>query len=986
MHPSEIISYYIGTGDCQDMSQLPDQSVHCVITSPPYWGLRDNSLCTCVQPTRKQDGTGNPTTAGFNARYKGETPAPPVKRKPKPDCPFCHGTGHVIAMMQWEGGDPQCDHVSVRTSLKSGLRNDGREHQGLYEGEKAMLLGKPFKRTCGKCGATRVDSQLGMEETVEEYVTHLVERFREVKRVLRDDGTLWINLGDCHAGGGRAGRNPKHWAQHTEFGKPGNEATFGLPMNVPHGMKSKDLVGVPWLVAFALRADGWYLRMDNIWCLSGGTWLYVRTPKTEGPMMLKDLPRSKSISLWNGKQWTKVLNCVRILRRGDEIEVVLRSGERITCSPEHRFPTNRGILPARELIVTDVLKSTPLPDSREYAPPAIPPETAWFIGLYLAEGSHSGDTRGNKGCIQISGNLGEGDARYARLERIANYYGAVINRFVYGNQYEIKLNGKVIDAILDEYIGGRTARTKYLKPICWQHSNEWLRNLLDGYLGGDGHWEPEANRWRLGFTRNYSLERDLRILCARLGYYIRLKPHLATITGRQKKYPSFRGEIRFFQSGHHNCKDQNEIIKIRHARCRYLYDITVEDEPHLFALSSGILTHNSKPNCLPESCTDRTTSSHEYVFLFAKSGKPQYWVHPEFGATRKHPEPDYIYKNQQTGEKTRDAPADWESTTFETVHKRRDLLKGIIETRSKHKLWKRRNLWRGKDYFYDATAIREPIAGSTRERDKYTRITKGKDGPYSVQHDHETPSNPAGRNKRSVWWISPQPYEGAHFSTFPEAIPEIAIKAGTSAKGVCPECGAPWVRIENRVTEDEFGEVEFSDGRTTPQGTHKKKGGQYEAFLETHPPKTAGWSPSCECGADPAAIAQWRKSCGADTKGGYHGQATKDYDGAGVQNASAVKARILAGLGAKQTIGWAATCGHVREPIPALVLDNFAGSGTTLYVTLRLNRRGIAWELNPANVQLIHDRIKPFKNQARIDSFLKQEVESVCVTKGEREN
>src|SRR4030065_18898 len=140
MHPSEIMSYYIGTGDCQAMSQLPDQSVHCVITSPPYWGLRDNSLCTCVQPTRKQDGTGNPTTAGFNARYKGETPAPPVKRKPKP--------------------------------------------------------------ACGKCGATRVDSQLGMEETVEEYVTHLVERFREVKRVLRDDGTLWINLGDCHAGVG----------------------------------------------------------------------------------------------------------------------------------------------------------------------------------------------------------------------------------------------------------------------------------------------------------------------------------------------------------------------------------------------------------------------------------------------------------------------------------------------------------------------------------------------------------------------------------------------------------------------------------------------------------------------------------------------------------------------------------------------------------------------------------------------------------------
>ncbi len=105
---------------------------------------------------------------------------------------------------------------------------------------------------------------LGLEPTPELYVQHLVEIFREVRRVLHDDGTLWLNLGDSYAGSqkgigadGRAYGGPK---QRT------NTASIGLPVtkDIP-GLKPKDLVGVPWMVAFALRADGWYLRSDIIW-------------------------------------------------------------------------------------------------------------------------------------------------------------------------------------------------------------------------------------------------------------------------------------------------------------------------------------------------------------------------------------------------------------------------------------------------------------------------------------------------------------------------------------------------------------------------------------------------------------------------------------------------------------------------------------------------------------------------------------------------
>ena len=103
-----------------------------------------------------------------------------------------------------------------------------------------------------------VKGQLGLEKTPDEYVEKIVEIFREVKRVLRKDGTLWLNLGDSYAGGGRGnygnGLSLGQGAKHT------NGHNFSN-----HGCKPKDLVGIPWMVAFALRNDGWYLRQDIIW-------------------------------------------------------------------------------------------------------------------------------------------------------------------------------------------------------------------------------------------------------------------------------------------------------------------------------------------------------------------------------------------------------------------------------------------------------------------------------------------------------------------------------------------------------------------------------------------------------------------------------------------------------------------------------------------------------------------------------------------------
>jgi len=109
------------------------------------------------------------------------------------------------------------------------------------------------------------DGQIGLEQTADEYVAQMVEVFREVRRVLADDGTLWLNLGDSYAGSGK-GRNAD--GTHQEGGKQGtNRGTVEgrLTKTETGDLKPKDLVGIPWRVAFALQADGWYLRQDIIW-------------------------------------------------------------------------------------------------------------------------------------------------------------------------------------------------------------------------------------------------------------------------------------------------------------------------------------------------------------------------------------------------------------------------------------------------------------------------------------------------------------------------------------------------------------------------------------------------------------------------------------------------------------------------------------------------------------------------------------------------
>jgi DNA modification methylase len=156
---------------------------------------------------------------------------------------------------KWEGGDKNCDHVGAKVNpLKvGGFTGERLRKEGGSENEKYLS----YKKLCPDCNAVRVDSQIGIEETPEEYIKSMVEVFRCVWDVLEDDGTLWLNIGDSYAGNN---------SQASNNGRAGfGNARERVVNRTGEGLKTKDLIGIPWMLAFALRADGWYLRQDIIW-------------------------------------------------------------------------------------------------------------------------------------------------------------------------------------------------------------------------------------------------------------------------------------------------------------------------------------------------------------------------------------------------------------------------------------------------------------------------------------------------------------------------------------------------------------------------------------------------------------------------------------------------------------------------------------------------------------------------------------------------
>jgi len=209
-------------------------------------------------------------------------------------------------------------------------------------------------------------------------------------------------------------------------------------------------------------------------------------------------------------------------------------------------------------------------------------------------------------------------------------------------------------------------------------------------------------------------------------------------------------------------------------------------------------------------------------------------------------------------------------------------------------------------YYYDAEAVREPYLPSSLERRKYAdhdtgdRTQKHQPGrPPCNGEAHIYDPNPFGRNRRSVWTIPSAPYRGAHFATYPPALVEPCVLAGTSERGACPTCGAPWERVIEKKPSTMNIRV-----RDAKKGILDKKSGYDETATE-------------------AEISTYGKEEEGESK----------------------------------TIGWRSTCScPPAPPVPCVVFDPFLGSGTTAQVAQSLGRNWIGCELNRDYEPLIRER------------------------------
>ena len=267
-----LASWCVQDGDAREVLPLMEEgSVQACITSPPYWGLRQYKIGKWVggdpscghKPRRdpKIETSGGKSTTGHQVESPGST------------CPWCGATQEGLPI--WDG-DPKCSH---QWGESSPVKRDRQhlaelgERDGSHGGKKhstgEQYEGATTGAFCQDCGAWR--GQLGLEPEPEMYVRHLVEILRLVRRVLRDDGLLWVVIGDTRytAKGSmhNPGGGPKSRIQNRakEAGELPTERSAPNRMlstkdAAEMGMKPKDLVGIPYMLAFALRADGWYWR------------------------------------------------------------------------------------------------------------------------------------------------------------------------------------------------------------------------------------------------------------------------------------------------------------------------------------------------------------------------------------------------------------------------------------------------------------------------------------------------------------------------------------------------------------------------------------------------------------------------------------------------------------------------------------------------------------------------------------------------------
>ena len=881
------------------LKEIPDNSIDCIVTSSPYYGLRNYGAGEIV----------------WDETVKCE-----------------HQWGETVPRQHETGGNRGVPEEWQRPS---------REAQ---EGSTAGNF-------CSKCNAWK--GELGQEPSYKMFVKHLLQIAKELKRVLKPTGTMFWNLADSYSGSGGWNWNTSLYEkeQHLSMKHARANAYPSQALSAKTDIPKKSQMMIPERFAMGLIDEqGWIKRNTIVWykCLGSSTPLYVKNKDYVFRSTPKDLYKIQDreqlyISGDNG--WKKLVRLEKQEPR-DLLTVHLRNGMRIEISPEHRFPMNdRTLKQAKDLKIGETLLHGSLPstETKEQQDSIGTYATGYTVGLYLAEGSKT------EQMIQFSLHRKE-TYLSDQIRDFASRYRGSFASYDYENTKQVHLSGKVPISVIDHYVVGYGAKLKHLSNYAWNENNEFLKGVLDGYLEGDGYFDKKNNRWRWSFALNREFEYDLRIIANRLGYNFRAKMSYASLNG--KRFPTIQCELKKEKSDHPNNKDDYEIMRIEKT-FGISYEIEVDGD-HLFSLIDGTITHNS--NGMPSSVDDRFTNKWEPIFFFTKN--QDYFF--DLDAVRKPLSQATIQRimqpnieNQfQTGK-----VADFAEQT-QTGDMKKTLLNMQKRQLSSMSNEQKRNWFEKKQSEYDGKYSGMDSKESEMYNSKYdpgqnsysaniytnqkrdeARLeaeelfpgdSKAQQEYINMIHDHG--GNPSGANPGdvlkndftnsffsdkavltafmdflymerpelladSLLEITTRSHPFAHFAVYPETLVEPLIKAGCPSE-VCSKCGKPKMKIM------------VKNGKTYDANT----------FEEREP----------------------------------YASNRRLSDVVGVSETSTLRTNVIFG----KDIIWKPSCKCNAEFTPGTVLDPFGGSGTTALVAKNLGRSAILIEAVPEYTEIMRKRLE----------------------------
>jgi len=705
-----------------------------------------------------------------------------------------------------------------------------------------------------------------------------------------------------------------------------------------------------------------------IWkkCLSYDTKLLVKGHKGLESITIKDLFHSQ----WRGKCllsqdrkgndiWVKVKDIIPIGRKKG-LRITTKAGRIIKCSYDHKFPFQNSNYPrggiryrkvklceAQNLKISDYLYlnekiSDKIIDAGTYKDYL----EGYVVGFFLAEGSYTKrevgvykDTVFSKSAqkrwgrqkqkikkVEIMLSCGTKDIERGYISNIEKLYS--IRKYIYGNHLHIRSTDKNFLKLLDDYVEGENAYEKHLRNKAFNQSKKFMEGIIDGFLNGDGCWDKENNRWRVGICPNMNLKDNLMLLCRFLGYNFRyesLREVAYTYKGIIKKSSAMRFSIRKENNRKRNFGCITDRIDTIEEIETEFYDIELEPVyqikrrksdyyvnkmnklNNLYFLANGIWTHNS--NSMPFSGTSRFQNTYEPIYFFVKSDTPQY------------------YYNERTKLITKTKPkgkvegADWEwikcpycegtgKSTInigrwdkqhdkiygEDIGNRSRVREGIANADIRYKAGDKpcfrckttgrivRSLWHSEKYFFNLNDIRRQHQDVSLKRLRYGWDGHREPGSSWEGMDIKKMCHPLGANPGDVMTVATKGSSIGHYATFPEQLISPLIIAGSPDK-VCAKCGLPVVQV-----------VELS-----------------------HPGKTQ-----------------------------FQGKYSEQDE-------------IQGGLTTKGSFGRIVGKTHCSCELPeyerAIVLDPFMGSGTTAIVAKKLGRDYIGIELNDGYVKMSRDRL-----------------------------